>query len=49
MLTAMPAGSTTAILPKKYGCDAEYGASLIFTSTILSLLTIPVFALLLAQ
>ena len=49
MLTAMPAGSTTAILPKKYGCDAKYGASLIFTSTLLSLLTIPVFALLLAH
>ncbi len=49
MLTAMPAGSTAAILPKKYGCDAEYGASLIFTSTLLSLLTVPMFALLLAH
>ena len=48
LLTAMPAGSTTAILAKKYGCDAEYGASLVFTSTLLSMLTIPVFALFLA-
>ena len=47
LLTAMPAGSTTAILPQKYNCDAEYGAGLIFTSTLFSILTIPLFTLLL--
>ncbi|NCB51700.1 MAG: AEC family transporter [Clostridia bacterium] len=47
VLTAMPAGSSTAILAQKYGCDAEYGADLIFTSTLLSIITIPLFGLLL--
>lgn len=44
LLTAMPAGSTTAILAQKYGGDAEYGASLIFVSTLLSIVTLPIFS-----
>ncbi len=44
LLTAMPAGSTTAILAQKYGGDAEYGASLIFVSTLLSIMTLPLFS-----
>lgn len=47
ILTAMPAGSTTAILPQKYGCDATYGAALIFVSTTLSMVTIPLLGTLL--
>lgn len=47
ILTAMPAGSTTAILPEMYHCDSEYGAALIFTSTLLSIVTIPFLSLLL--
>lgn len=47
LLTAMPAGSTTAILPQKYGANAEYGAALIFTSALLSIITIPLFGFLL--
>lgn len=47
VLTAMPAGSTTAILAQKYGGDAEYAAALIFASTLLSVVTIPLFGLLL--
>jgi predicted permease len=46
LLTAMPAGSTTAILPQKYNCDAAYGAALIFMSTLLSIATIPLLSFL---
>lgn len=45
LLSAMPAGSTAAILAQKYGGDAEYGATLIFVSTLLSIATLPVFSL----
>lgn len=45
IMTAMPAGSTTAILAQKYGCDAEYAAALIFTSTLLSIITIPILSI----
>lgn len=48
LLTAMPAGSTTAILPQKYDCDKAYGAALIFTSTLFSIATIPLLSLLVA-
>lgn len=41
ILTAMPAGTTTAILAKKYDADAEFASKVIFLSTILSLLTVP--------
>jgi len=47
ILTAMPGGSTTAILAQKYGADAEYGAALVFASTLLSIVTIPLLSLLL--
>jgi predicted permease len=47
LLTAMPAGSTTAILPQKYNANAEYGAALIFTSALLSIITIPMLGFLL--
>lgn len=47
LLTAMPAGSTTAILPQKYDGDKAYGAALIFTSTLFSIATIPLLSLLL--
>lgn len=43
ILTAMPAGTTTAILAKKYGADAELACTSIFISTVLSLITVPLF------
>ena len=46
LLTGMPAGSTCAILARKYRGDAEYGASLIFVSTLFSIVTLPIIALL---
>lgn len=45
VLAAMPAGTTTAILAERYGADAEFGAKIIFVSTILSMLTIPLWAM----
>ncbi|MDD5945124.1 MAG: AEC family transporter [Clostridia bacterium] len=45
LLTAMPAGSTTAILAEKYGCNAELASGTIFVSTILSVITIPIISI----
>ena len=45
LLTAMPAGSTTAILAEKYGCNAELASGTIFVSTILSVITIPIISM----
>lgn len=42
IMTGMPAGSTTSILADQYGCDAAFAAQIIFVSTLLSILTIPV-------
>jgi len=42
---AMPAGSTTAILAEKYNCDSEFAVKCVFSSTLLSLVTIPVISL----
>lgn len=42
LLTGMPAGTTTAILADKYGCDAAFGSRIIFVSTMCSIITIPI-------
>lgn len=47
LLTGMPAGTTTAILADKYGCDAAFGSRIIFISTIFSIITIPILCALL--
>lgn len=46
ILTAMPAGSTTALLAQKYGADAVYGTKIVLTSVLFSMLSIPVITLL---
>lgn len=46
ILTAMPAGSTTALLADKYGSDPVYASKCLLTNTLFSLLTIPVMTLL---
>ena len=46
LMSAMPAGSTTAILADKYGCDALFASEITFTSTLLSIITIPMLSLL---
>lgn len=46
LMTAMPAGSSTSILANQYGCDAEFASEIIFTSTLFSIVTIPLISLL---
>lgn len=45
-LSGMPIGSTTAILAQKYGADAQFASKCVFISTVTSLVTVPVLALL---
>lgn len=47
LISGMPAGSTTAILAARYDADAPFASCLVFLSTLLSLLTLPVLCLLL--
>jgi len=47
LMSAMPAGSTVSILADKYGADADFASQLTFTSTLLSMITIPVLTMLL--
>lgn len=46
VMTAMPAGSTTALLAAKYGADEDFASRLVVSTTVLSLLTAPVLMLL---
>ena len=47
LITGMPAGSTSAILAAKYGCDYTFATKCIVVSTLLSLVTIPLWAMIL--
>lgn len=47
LLTAMPVGTSTAILAQKYGADGVFGSKCVFLTTILSLFTVPIITLLL--
>lgn len=47
VLAAMPMGGTTAILAAKYGADAPFAAKCIAMSTVLSLITTPLWCLVL--
>lgn len=49
VLAGMPAGSTTAILAAKYECDEKFAVKIVFLSTVLSLITIPVLCVLVEQ
>lgn len=40
--SAMPAATTTAMLAEKYGADSKFASKLIFVSTVLSLVTLPI-------
>lgn len=42
--SAMPAATVTAMLSHKYGRDSEFASKLIFVSTLLSLITLPIIA-----
>ena len=41
IMSGMPAGSTTVILADKYDGDGHYASKVMFVSTLLSMLTIP--------
>lgn len=45
LLTGMPVGSTAAILAEKYGADFSFGSKIVFTTTILSLITVPILSI----
>lgn len=45
ILSGMPAAATTAILSEKYDCDSAFGVRLVCSSTLLSLLTVPLLCL----
>ncbi|MDO5299006.1 MAG: AEC family transporter [Clostridia bacterium] len=47
LISAMPAGSTTAILAARYEGDAPFASCLVFVTTLLSLVTLPLLCLLL--
>jgi len=47
--SAMPAAATTAMLAEKYGKDSVFATKTVFTSTILSMITLPTIALLLTK
>lgn len=42
LLSAMPAASTTAMLAQKYHQNAQFASQMVFTSTLLSLVTLPI-------
>lgn len=45
ILAAMPMGGTTAILAAKYGCDAAFAGKCVAVSTLLSIVTTPLWCL----
>lgn len=47
LISGMPAGSTTAILAARYDGDAPFASCLVFVSTLLSLVSLPLLCLLL--
>ena len=47
IMSGMPAGSTTSILADQYGGDSMFASQMTFVSTLLSIITIPLFGLLL--
>ena len=47
ILTGMPAGSTSVLLSVKYGVDADFASRCVVTTTLISLITVPLLMLLL--
>ena len=44
LMTGMPAGATAAILAARYESDAEFATKCVVLSTLLSMITLPVWA-----
>ena len=49
LLAAMPAGATTTILASKYDCEEEFSVKLVVFSTAASLITTPIWSLILMK
>ena len=49
LLAAMPAGATTTILASKYDCEEEFSVNLVVFSTAASLITTPIWSLILMK
>lgn len=47
LMTGMPVGSTSAILAAKYGCDYTFATKCVVVSTLLSVVSIPVWGMVL--
>jgi hypothetical protein len=47
VLAGMPAASVTAILAAKYGADAEFATKCVVFSTLLSMITVPIWCMIL--
>lgn len=47
LMTGMPVGSTSAILAAKYNCDYVFATKCVVISTLLSMLTIPIWSMIL--
>lgn len=45
LMSGMPAGSTSAILAAKYGCDYVFATKCVVVSTLLSMITIPLWCM----
>lgn len=45
VLTGMPIATVTAMFAEKYGADAKFASKCVFLSTLLSLVTVPLFVL----
>lgn len=45
VLTAMPVGTTTALLAAKYKADVDFASKCVFVTTLLSLITVPILML----
>lgn len=45
LMTGMPAGSTSAILAAKYGCDYVFATKCVVVTTLLSMVTVPLWCM----
>jgi len=44
LLTAMPAGAQTVVMAEKMGGDSTFASEVVFVTTVLSIVSIPLFA-----
>ena len=49
LMAAMPAATTTALLASKYDCDAPYATKCVIVTTVLSLISTPIWSVILLR